>query len=108
MSRFWPTEQANRSRDPNAAILLQILMSDISEESYAAGWIDGLEYSLWDIRLGGDRGHWFVDDDEVASLQRLSFECGGWWVHDDELRFVPHDEWARIYAKHYAEDHLRK
>jgi hypothetical protein len=43
-----------KSKDRNAALVLVRLMSDLSEEHYCAGWMGGLEFSLWRIVEGGE------------------------------------------------------
>lgn len=109
-------EQAKRSRDPAAACALHSLMSSISEECYAAGWMLGLDEALWDMMGGGSRRYGQGEDDSddcsvmpvsVDALRHLSAVCGGWWTwHDDTTgasktdtrewgpRFVTTDEWC--------------
>jgi hypothetical protein len=36
-------------------LLLEELMSQISEEGFSAGWMKNLEFDLWRIINGGDR-----------------------------------------------------
>jgi hypothetical protein len=63
---------------------------------------------LWRVREGQQRtfgvggeeaGEWFHDvpADDVATLRRLSEQCGGWWrwseEEGDEI-LVPIDEWT--------------
>lgn len=70
-----------------AAEALYELMTDISEDNYCAGWMSGLEFTLWSFVLGGVRIEcWGTDSVEVAqldALRRLSEECGGWWIWVD-------------------------
>lgn len=83
------------------------LMSDISEEHYSAGWLIGLEFSLWRIVIGGpdvdrDFGMFAVEPEVVDRLRAPSDACGGWiaWSEDpvDGAVFVPLAEWEARYA----------
>ncbi len=104
-----------RCKDDGAANSLRDLMSDTSEEHYCAGWLMGLEYSLWAMCENGPTrwglGH--VEQGTIDELLRLSAAAGGWWVWHDgddsnaetedtfcsgEL-FVPIDEWKKMYAE---------
>lgn len=87
------------------------LMSDISEEEYFAGWLSGLEYSLWYRVIDTDNM-----DDEVIALRKLSEEIGGWiiWWDDsnDESLIDKPDEWGNVFVpmaewiQMYADYHL--
>lgn len=76
-------------------------MSNLSEQSYCAGWMDGLEYVLWSAVVNGPREYGFLEitDQHVARLKELSKACGGWIIFDDERgeTFVPIDAWLRLY-----------
>ncbi len=93
------------ARNDAIARALEDLMSDISEEYYCAGWLIGLEFTLWSMLEGGSRefGMGVVTEDEVKRLRELSEQCGGWWwggeTDDDVCRFVTLEEWAEIYGK---------
>lgn len=88
--------------DRDAARLLLQLMSGISEDYYCAGWMGGLEYSLWFITEGGSRNYGMgqLTDSEVAELKRLSEKSGGWWYwsedHNGEM-FMALDRWREEY-----------
>jgi len=61
------------------------LMSKISEEAISAGWMDGLEYELWEI-LNGTRTSYYrhvVAQEEIQRLRLLSAKCGCWIIFDD-------------------------
>lgn len=86
-----------------AAETLCWLMRDISEEHYCAGWLIGLEHSLWEIATTPRRSFGMADvpENRVKLLQLLAEEARGWWVWDNEEqreRFVATDEWLRMYA----------
>jgi hypothetical protein len=78
-------------------------MSALSEEAYCAGWMDGLEYALWDALLGTRHtyGRVEITDRHRAELGRLSEACGGWIVFDDvsEETWVPRAEWEAGFAR---------
>ena len=61
------------------------LMSDVSEEDWAAGWMDGLEYALWHMILNGPAyyGFKFVDEQTIQQLKHLSDQAGCWIIFDD-------------------------
>jgi hypothetical protein len=82
---------------------LEERMSDISEDHYAAGWMSGLQYDLWQMLRGGPRyyGMGSVSEADVTELRRLSEDAGGW--HDGN-RLVPLDEWRREFARYFEHD----
>jgi len=84
----------------DAQALLEF-MSAISEEAYAASWMDGLEYDLWSALQGGPRryGKILLHDGLIERLQVLSNSCGG-WIRVDDTRgevFVPLPQWLPLY-----------
>ena len=61
-------------------------MSDVSEQAFCAGWMDQLEYRLWEIVHGGSReyGQITVSDDQIVRLRSLSRMLRGWvWFNND-------------------------
>jgi hypothetical protein len=80
------------------ASLLRKLMSGISEEYWCAGWLSGLEYTLWDAVTG--KGKDICSLEEIEQLKYLSGKCGGWIIWDEQAKdekFVPMEEWLRPY-----------
>ena len=80
------------------ADLLRKLMSGISEECWCAGWLSGLEYTLWDAATGKRKN--ICGPEEIEQLRYLSEKCGGWIVWDEQAkdeRFVPMEQWLRLY-----------
>ena len=78
--------------------LLRKLMSGISEDYWCAGWLSGLEYTLWDAVTGKRKN--VCSSEEIEQLRYLSEKCGGWIIWDQQAkdeRFVPIDEWLRLY-----------
>ena len=79
-------------------------MSEISERAFCAGWMDGLEYRLWEIVHGGPRkyGQILLTDDQVNSLRSLSNKLRGWVQFNDESEveeFVESDRWKNLYEE---------
>ncbi len=79
-------------------------LSGLSERAFHAGWMDGLEYRIWQIVQGGDRryGQIRLTDDEVAMLRDLSEQLGGWIRFNDDSgseEFVDKARWLRIYEE---------
>jgi hypothetical protein len=74
-------------------------MSQISEDAWCAGWMHGVEVSLWDIVVNGPReyGAIFITTDQVNRIRDLADAAGGWIVFDEEEEetFVPMAEWIR-------------
>lgn len=90
--------EAIKSPEPDAAIKLLGLMSDISEECHYASWLTGNEHALLKIINEYDNsiiksvnyGIGKVSATQILELQRLKVISGGWWYWDidDELRFI--------------------
>ena len=72
-------------------------MSEISEATWHAGWMEGLEYALWQAIESGPclYGHGKLTQPLLDELKRLAAACGGWIVFDDEREetFVPMAQW---------------
>lgn len=80
---------------------LHDFMSNISEEGWAAGWMDGLEYELWHMVLHGPAqyGFKFIDEQTIQQLKYLSEQANGWIVFDDttEESAVSLSDWERMF-----------
>lgn len=82
---------------------LAVLMSDVSEEVYCAGWLHDCEYEIW--RLIHDGGRWAgVEAGDLALLTVISETAerlDRWiiWSEDDEGTFeaVPLVDWRARY-----------
>ena len=89
---------------------LASLMSDISEDGWAAGWMDGLEYVLWRIVLEGPCQYGFtqVNEQRIQQLKQLSAQAGCWIIFDDvtEETAVTLAEWQKMYQS-AAPDNFR-
>jgi hypothetical protein len=67
----------------NEALALLERMHALSEDLWAAGWHDGLEFHLWsaaqqDGQCPEARG---VPMEDAEALADLAARAGGWWVH---------------------------
>ena len=64
--------------------LLRDYMSELSETYYCAGWLMGLEFSLW-AALDGKANFAGspLDREEIEKLKQLSEKCGGWIYWDE-------------------------
>lgn len=93
--------------DVAAARELRSLMSEISEDYYAAGWLVGLEFSLWHIVFEDNAQHFGfgpISFKEIGKLIELTQRCQGWWIWSDEdggCKFLNYDEWLPIYQRGY-------
>ena len=80
------------------------LMSEISENTYCAGWLVDLEYELWRVVINDHDEFGFVGpgDLDIKDLRELSDACGGWIVYDKERQqtFVPLAQWQAMFAAH--------
>ena len=92
--------------DPEAARKLLNLMGKISEDYYCAGWLMGLEFSLWRLAFENQGDHSFgmgeLTFEEVGQLVELTHRCQGWWVWCDVVggrKFLGYDEWLPMYQK---------
>ena len=76
------------------------LMSRISEESFTAGWMDGLEFELWDILKSDSSKHGYViTQNEIEELRSLSQICGCWIIYDNakEETSVDIEVWKKVF-----------
>ena len=100
------------SAEEASAISLMVLMSGLSEQSFAAGWAVNLEYELWQCRQGEPPWNDRLPEDRRISarqcslLRSLSEECDGWWMYplDDPhapLRFVSLMDWEKHIQDHW-------
>ena len=78
-------------------------MSDLSEEAYCAGWMDGLEFALWNAVINGPREYgWLqITAEQIAQLKCLAQDCGGWIAFDNKTgeTFIPMAEWERRFDR---------
>jgi len=80
---------------------LAVYMSELSERSFSAGWIEDLEHALWrSVTVGPFRyGQLVLTVEHASKLKSLSDACGGWIRFDEtfEELFVPLKEWVEYY-----------
>jgi hypothetical protein len=92
-----PHEALQRIRQlrARAADHLLLLMEEISEEEWGAGWMTGLERVLWERTRDPRRA-----DKGTQLLRELAALADGWWVWtEDDRRFVPLAEWLPLYTE---------
>ena len=81
--------------------LLAEYMSDLSEEAYSAGWMDGLEYALWKILINEKTSYGRLDITKVKKekLIELSNLCKGWIYFDDsnDETYINIESWEVMY-----------
>ena len=86
-------------------------MSSISEKAYYAGWMDGLEYALWEAVLGlrKEYGRTTFAAEHTEALKRLSAGCAGWIVFDDEREetWISTAEWNKRYTEWRKNSNLK-
>src|SRR6188508_487995 len=103
VAETWYATHTSMLADLTAAQrMLAEYMSDLSEEAYCAGWMQYLEYALWQVVLGErhDYGRVEFRPEDVDSLQQLSHECAGWIVFDHERgeMWLPRKEWEERFV----------
>lgn len=97
-------EMSHGSIEDGAAIGLLAVMFAISQECWCAGWIDGLEYRLWQVvqafAPGDLYGQCEISINQALLLRHLSYEAGGWWVWGgDRPEFLTLQNWKARYAQ---------
>jgi hypothetical protein len=92
------------------ARLLYRKMSNISEDSWCAGWLSGNEYALWEI-LHGDRHEYGWGDvryEDLEELRTLSEHARGWIWTGPAKEYTPQlvtfVEWESIRRSASSED----
>jgi hypothetical protein len=77
--------------------VLAEFMSSLSENAYCAGWMDGLEFALWQVLLGERReyGRLVMTGEDRWKLRSLSDAAAGWIVFDDdrEETWISFEDW---------------
>ena len=77
-------------------------LKSISEAFYLAGWMEGLEYSLWHYVILWEAGELTfpygmgkIDPDLIEKLHDLAHKCDGWWCWQAETgeTFMPLKDW---------------
>lgn len=80
-----------------AALGLLGLMTGISEEFWCAGWLTGLEFSLWKAPTGMRFGQGSITERQSQLLKLLSEESDGWWCwQNGEATFVCMADWLKL------------
>jgi inhibitor of KinA sporulation pathway (predicted exonuclease) len=86
------------AQSPSSRTRLLAAFRDYSEDRYAAGWMSGLSFHLWD-RLTEPSAS---DDIELQELRLLGWQAGGWYDWDEARGrpvFLTMSRWAVKYAE---------
>lgn len=73
-------------------------MEALSEECFCAGWMDGLEDSLWKAATSTQAyryGMCEIPLEQCRKLHQLALDAGGWWVWERGTTFMPLEEWMK-------------
>jgi len=95
-------EEIEQGDIKKAQDLLRRIMGEISEAAISAGWLNTLEYDLWDfIENGaGQFGRLLIEPNVIRDLKWLADKAGGWWTYE---KFVPMQEWVEMYQEYIRE-----
>jgi hypothetical protein len=89
--------------------LLARVMSDISERCYCAGWMQNLEYVLWDITIKGERqyGLDMVTQRDIDIMKLLSKETNSWIIFEDKIgeTAIAISDWERKFDQDTQSNH---
>ena len=104
---LWEQLRSEASRTTDVALFreqLRRLMMEISEDHWCAGWLHGLEFTLWEAASCGPVTFGFapVSAGRCLELARLAELAGGWWRWSEALKdeeFVPMSEWLAVYKE---------
>jgi hypothetical protein len=84
------------------------LMSEISEKCYSAGWMENIEYVLWDALTSGPRnfGHDTITQDDIDQLLKISGTAKSWIVFDDERDEtpIPLNKWQQQFKERVSQN----
>ncbi len=87
---------------------LMAFMSDISERCFSAGWMENLEFSLWNAVLNGPRryGNGMINQEHIDYLKEQSKVCNCWIVFDEitEETAVDLTLWREKYNQDILQD----
>ena len=78
-------------------------MSELSEQAYAAAWMQHLEFALWHAVVSGpfQYGRLPIEQWHIDHLRELRDACKGWIYFDDEAgeSWVAMEEWQDMYSR---------
>lgn len=92
--------------DPEIQAIAQELyeyISELSEEAICAGWMENIEYALWERVLNGTGNYYALEvtEDIIAKLRDYSDRAGGWWSWEGrEPVFLSAEDWGKLYEKY--------
>lgn len=78
-------------------------ISELSEEAYSAGWMEGVEFTLWTAVIGDQRsfGRLQITEKMLQRLKDLSADCKGWIYFDEsnEESFLLIEQWKKKFRE---------
>jgi hypothetical protein len=87
----------------NEQLLLADFMGEISERCYNAGWMQNLEYILWDALTNGERkyGSETITQEDIEIWKDKSIAAKSWIIMDYETEEIAInlDEWKHKYQQ---------
>lgn len=88
----------------HAAQMIINTLEHISEDLYCAGWLAGIEHSIWSKLLGDSLANNIIYND-ILELRKLAAECKGWVRWDDSKEsnnviYIPMDEWLSFHKEY--------
>src|SRR5690606_1757875 len=89
-------------------LALADFMSSLSEKCYCAGWMQDLEFVLWDAVLNGERkyGQDLISQNDIEKLKKLSKNANCWIYFDDLNEESPIDilSWEKLFDQTISEN----
>ena len=103
---------------PSEACSIISILERISERDYCAGWLSGIEHTMWDMLINPEPKHedddlfnWNWPEHEIKLLRKLAAACKGWVVFNDKATdfynsriFVPIDKWIKMHAAYTGKE----
>ena len=88
-------------------LALADFMSQLSELSFSAKWMDKLEFDLWTSIQNGDRlqyGRHIITKAQLDGLKHLSDKCECWIYFDESLEetAISLNAWKKMYEDYQS------
>ena len=99
---------------PSEACYIISILERISERDYCAGWLSGIEHTMWDMLINPEPDEdddWNWPEHEIKLLRKLAASCNGWVRFNDKATdfydsriFVPIKEWIQMHAAYTGKE----
>jgi hypothetical protein len=104
---------------PSEACSIIAILERISERDHCAGWVGGIEHTMWEMLINpeptpsedDDLFNWDWPEHEIKLLRKLAASCSGWVRFNPDAKdfyesrvFVPIDEWVPMYAAYTGKE----